>query len=250
MSKHAPLRAALEDDDQLASSCRLPVDRASADILVNIDDCVLSPSSGMHLKKVSKPLAYPDVHSRRIYWFEGEQWSKARSLNRHVMELAGMRSFENLRKTDVILSSLETKDMEATLRSIVEATSWMDWWTLSLKSMAFKSSSDARLVCRLSLAGARCQLLVAKMASTLWANLVLKQHDAASSSSSSSSSPSACQGLSPVSHPSGWRLLLCLPPRLFLFLPWEGEEVLKVSCLPHSCRWEVYSGGIGVFGSP
>ena len=64
------------------------------------------------------------------------------------------------------------------MRSIVEATSWMDWWTFSVKSLALKSSSDARLVHRLSLAGGRCQLLVAKIASALWINLVLKQRDA------------------------------------------------------------------------
>ena len=46
-----------------------------------------------------------------------------------------------------------------------------------MKSLALQSSSDTRLVHRLSLAGARCQLLVAKKASTLWANLVLKSSD-------------------------------------------------------------------------
>ena len=51
---------------------------------------------------------------------------KARSLNRHVTELAGMRSFDNLNKTDVILSSSEAEDLEAAVRSNVEATFWMD----------------------------------------------------------------------------------------------------------------------------
>ena len=88
-----------------------------------------------------------------------------------------MHSFDNLNRTDVILSSSEEEDLEAAVWSIVEATSWMDWWTFAMKSLALKSSSDARLVCRLSLAGARYQLLVVKMASTLWANLVLKRHD-------------------------------------------------------------------------
>ena len=46
-----------------------------------------------------------------------------------------------------------------------------------MKSFTLRSTSDAHLVHRLSLAGARCQLLVAKTASTLWANLVLKRRD-------------------------------------------------------------------------
>ena len=52
---------------------------------------------------------------------------KAKALNRHVMELAGLHSFEDLNKMDIIWSSTEAEDiMEAPLRSIVEATSWMD----------------------------------------------------------------------------------------------------------------------------
>ena len=47
-----------------------------------------------------------------------------------------------------------------------------------MKSLALQSSSDTCLICCLSLAGTRCQLLVAKTASTLWANLVLKRRDA------------------------------------------------------------------------
>ena len=114
-----------------------------------------SPSLGM-CSKVLKLLPYPGVRSRRFYRFEGEELTKARFLNRHVMELAGMHSFDNLNKTDVILSSSEAKDMEAAMRSIVEATSW---WSFVMKSLVLKSSSNASLICHLSLAGARCQLL-------------------------------------------------------------------------------------------
>ena len=68
--------------------------------------------------------------------------------------------------------------MEMALRSIVEATLWIDWWTYAMKSLSLKSTSDARLVCSLSLAGGRCQLLVAKTTSTLLANVILKRCDA------------------------------------------------------------------------
>ena len=47
-----------------------------------------------------------------------------------------------------------------------------------MKSLSLKSTDDARLVHCPSLAGARCLLLVAKTASTLWANVVLKHWDA------------------------------------------------------------------------
>ena len=101
----------------------------------------------------------------------------ARYLNHHVTVLAGMRSFDHLNKMDVILSSSEEEDIGAAKWSIVEATFWMDWWTFALKSLALKFSSDACLVCRLNLAGTRCQLFVVKMASTLWANFILKKRD-------------------------------------------------------------------------
>ena len=94
------------------------------------------------------------------------------------MELAGLHSFGNLNKTDIIWSSTEAEELEAALRSVVEATSWMDWWTYAMKSLSLKSTDDARVVRRLSLAGARCHLLVAKTSSTLWANMALKRRDA------------------------------------------------------------------------
>ena len=56
------------------------------------------------------------MRSHRFYQLEGEEFVKARSLNHHVTELAGMLSFENLSKTDVILSSAEAEDMEAAMR--------------------------------------------------------------------------------------------------------------------------------------
>ena len=103
---------------------------------------------------------------------------KAYFLNRHVMEVAGMWSFDNLDKTDVILSSSEAEDLKAAVSSIGEATFWMDWWTFAMKFISLNSSSEVRLVWQLSLAGTRCQLLVAKTISTVWANLVLKCRDA------------------------------------------------------------------------
>ena len=47
-----------------------------------------------------------------------------------------------------------------------------------MKFLALQLSSDTLLVCRLSLADSRCQVLVAKTASTLWANIVLKRREA------------------------------------------------------------------------
>ena len=67
---------------------------------------------------------------------------KAKALNRHVTELAGLCSWDNLNKTDSILSSAEAEDLEAALKSIVEAASWMDWWTYGMKTLALKSTTE------------------------------------------------------------------------------------------------------------
>ena len=88
--------------------------------------------------------------------------------------LAGLWSFDILSRTDVVWSSSKVEDMEAAVRSTVEATSWMDWWTFTMKSQALQSSGESRLVRLLSMAGGGCQFLVAKMTSTLWVNIVLK----------------------------------------------------------------------------
>ena len=169
--------AALEDDDQPPCLYHLLVGGASGDILSDIDDRISSPS-GLHSKQVLKLLLYPGIRSRYFCQFEGEEVTKAHSLNRLVTELVGINSFDNLNRTDVILSFSEAEDMEAAMRSIVEATYWTDWWTFAMKSLALKSSSNACLVCCLSLAGTRCQLLVVKTALTLWANFVLKRYNA------------------------------------------------------------------------
>ena len=72
----------LKDDDQPASSYHLPVGSASGKILMYIEDWISSPSSGKHLKKVSKLLPCPGVHSRHFYRFEEEETAK--TLNHHV----------------------------------------------------------------------------------------------------------------------------------------------------------------------
>ena len=78
---------------------------------------------------------------------------KARSLNHHVMELAGMSTFDKLNNPDVILSSSEAEDLETAVQPIIKATSWMDWWTFAMKALALKSFSEVRLIKQLSLAG-------------------------------------------------------------------------------------------------
>ena len=169
----------LEDDDlHAASSYKLPIGGAFADILADIDSRVLSLSSGMRSCKSSKLLQYQGVCNHKFYRFQGEELTKAKALNRHVTELAGLRSFDSLSKTDVIWSSMETEDMEAAARSIVEATSWRDWWTYAMRSLVLKSTDDGRLICSVSLAGARCQLLVVKTASIVRAKIILKRRDA------------------------------------------------------------------------
>ena len=99
-------RAGLDPDKRPSSSYRLPIGEPSADILVDIDDRISSSTAGMCSKKVSKLLPYPGMWSRRYYCFEGEGMVKFQSLPRHMTELAGMHSFVNLSKTDVVSFSL------------------------------------------------------------------------------------------------------------------------------------------------
>ena len=131
---------------------------ASEDVLADIDDRVSSPSSAM--------LQYTGIRSRRFYHFHGEEVTKVKVLNCHVTELAGLCSWDNLNKMDIVWSSAEAEDKEVGLKSI-EAAWWMGWWTFAMKSVSLKFTKDAPLVCHLSRAGVRCQLLVAKTASTL-----------------------------------------------------------------------------------
>ena len=85
-------------------------------------------SSGTRSRKVSKLLQFQSVRSHKFYRFKGEDITKDKALNCHVTELVSLHAFDNLNKMDVIWSSTEAEEMEAALRSIVEAISWMDWW--------------------------------------------------------------------------------------------------------------------------
>ena len=135
-------RTALVNGNQPAASYKLTIGNVSADILTDIDDWV----SGMHSWKVSKLLQFQGVRSCKFYQFEGEDVTKVKALNRHVTELEELRTFDTLNKTDVIWSSMEAEETEATLRSVVEVTSWMDWWTYAMKPLSLTSTDDARLV--------------------------------------------------------------------------------------------------------
>ena len=77
----------------------------------------------MRSKKVSKVLQYPGVRIHHFYIFEGEEATKARSSNWHVMVLVGLWFFDIPNGPDVIWSSSEAEDLEAAMRSVVEATS-------------------------------------------------------------------------------------------------------------------------------
>ena len=144
--------------------------------MADIDDCISSTTSGMWSKKVSKLLPYPGIRSSQFYRFEGEV-IKFRSLNWHETELAGLCWFDNLAETGMVLLSSEAEDLKAAVRSIVEDSTWMDWWTFIAKSTALQSSQEVLLLKRPFVTGSRCYLLLAKTASTVWANLVLKSWD-------------------------------------------------------------------------
>ena len=140
-------KAALDADDRLFSSYRLPIRDSSSDILKDLDVRISSATLGMLSKKMSKFLPYPRVRSRKYYSFDREESSRSHSLPRSVTELGDLKSYENL-KTDVILSSTEAEDLEPAART-VEATSWMDWWTFATRSMTLCGSIDSSIIKKL-----------------------------------------------------------------------------------------------------
>ena len=95
-------------------------------------------------KKVLKLLAYSGVRSRHYYHFEGEEVISSHPLPRHVPELAIMRSYENVNKIDVVLSSSEAEDFEMAALTFMDATSWMGLWIFAAKSVSLRISEDSR----------------------------------------------------------------------------------------------------------
>ena len=93
---------------------------------------------------------------------------------RAMTEFGGMHLFDNLNKTAVVFSGSEVEELEAAVRTIVEATSWMGWWTYSAKSLTLMDSLEAMNVKHLFVPGTFWQLLVTQMASTVWADHLLK----------------------------------------------------------------------------
>ena len=61
----------------------------------------------VHLRDVfeAAPLSWCSVWSRQFYCFEGEEVVKFCLLPRHMMELAGMHSFDDMAKMDVVFFS-------------------------------------------------------------------------------------------------------------------------------------------------
>ena len=116
------VRERLDDDEQLASSCLLTIGDASADILTNIDDCISLTTPGMWSKKVCK-LAFAVGISAGL---KGRMWLVQVLQSPHdrahwdtLIREAG--------KDGLVLSSSEAENLEATVRPIIEPTSWMDW---------------------------------------------------------------------------------------------------------------------------
>ena len=67
------------------------------------------------------------MYSSRYYYFEGEEVVRSCSLPYPVTKLGGMHLFDNLNETDVVLLSSEAEELETAARTVLEATSWMDW---------------------------------------------------------------------------------------------------------------------------
>ena len=136
---------------------------------------------------------------------EGEAIVLHRTLPLAITELKGMKSFDKLIKKDIVFSSSKTKDLETVVRTLLEKTSWVDWWTYAAKSLAFRNKSDVAKVKHLFMAGTRCQLLVAKTASTVRASMLLSW--------------------------LRWRIILVLSPWSFAIFPSPTPMICSHGCV-------------------
>ena len=89
-----------------------------------------------------------------------------------------------------------------------------------MRSLAWKSTDDSQLVRHVSLNGARCQLLVAKTASTLWPNIILKRRDAVLAKVKDSVSFESFMNLWNLSISTGDELF----PMTFFKKPWKRRQ--------------------------
>ena len=74
----------------------------------------------------------------------------------------------------MVFTSTETKDVDAPARTLQGTTSWMDWWFYTANYLVMCDVSERAKVWCFFVTSARMQLLVAKTASTIRANSVLK----------------------------------------------------------------------------
>ena len=85
-----------------------------------------------------------------------------------------MKSSEDLSETDVFFSPSEVEDLEATVRILLQAAFW---WFCAAKSLAIRDASKMAKVKCLFIAGARTELPIAKISSTIWVNALPKHHN-------------------------------------------------------------------------
>ena len=73
---------------------------------------------------------------------------------------------------------MEVEDLVAAMRTLLEATSWTDWWFYDAKPFSMRDTNKKTKVQCLFVTGTRMHLLVTKTALMICANSMLKQCDA------------------------------------------------------------------------
>ena len=81
-------------------------------------------------------------------------------------------------RSDVTFTFSKIEDVEFAARTLLEASSEMDWWLYAAWSMILERCDDKAKTHPLSVAGAWTQMMVAHISSMLWANTILKLHAA------------------------------------------------------------------------
>ena len=103
-------------------------------ILGDINECKYSPLTGIDIRKFP---SFFHILESGIGGITMLKWRRSFTTALFT-ELGGFKIFYNLSKMDLIFSPIEIEDLKATVRTLLDVTSWMDWWTYAAKFLALR----------------------------------------------------------------------------------------------------------------
>ena len=77
----------------------------------------------------------------------------------------------------MIFISFDMEEVEAALKLLLEAGSWMGWWLIAVHTIVIANSPDEWKCHLLFLAGTRTIKIFSERVSVLWVSSILKRQD-------------------------------------------------------------------------